>query len=284
MTRWLLMGDPDWAPLRSFEAGLRLIGVDRVEWRNHRESEWSGVDCDAVAIYGLRAQGRDALLHYQARGIPVIVIDHGYMNRVHTYEDFGHGYFQVGVGRLGWTPPAAPADRFESLGIEIQRRAPRPIRRVLIMGQVPHDASHRKTPLQLTECYESLAEEALRMGARSVAYRAHPSPQSAPVQPRIPHDGPQPLASAIAQADLVVSLNSNAGIDAIIAGCPACTLLPSHYDALAYRWPVRLAAATPPPADLITAHLHKLAYAQWTQAEMAEGLPQRFLASIGAIP
>lgn len=284
MTTWLILGDPEWAPLQAFASGLRSFGVDCV-WRDHgNHGTWSDVDCDAVAIYGLRAQGRDILDHFQRRGTPVVVIDHGFMRRVHTINDFPTGHFYVGMNRLGWVPDAAPADRFEALGVTVATRPARPIRRALIMGQVPHDASHRLGPAELTNCYERLADELMHMGARAVAFRPHPSPQSAPVQPAIRRDDLAPLEDAINRADLVVSINSNAGLDAIIAGCPAVTMMVSHYGALAYRWPVRLAAITAPSPAQVTAHLHRLAYAQWTLAEISEGLPQRFLHSIGAIP
>ncbi len=282
MTRWLLIGDPEWAPLSAFADGLRLFGVECV-WADHRSwTHLSHLSADAVAIYGLRAQGRDILEHFAKQQVPVVVIDHGYMKRVHTDRDFADGYFQIGMNRLGWVPPAAPADRFAALGVTVKARQPRPIRRALIMGQVGHDASHRRTPDELRACYEALAQELSHAGARVIAYRAHPLGQD--VRPNLPMDDPRPLDDAIDAADLVVSLNSNAGLDAIIAGCPAVTLMASHYSALAYRWPVRLAAVRPPSVERVTAHLERLAYAQWTAAEMRAGLPHRFLQSLGVIP
>lgn len=280
VSRWLIIGDPGWAPLSAWADGLRLSGVEPF-MVDHRE--WRGaMTADAVAIYGLRGHGRDILDHYKKLSVPVVVIDHGYMKRVQTIANMASGYLQVGIGRLGWVPPHAPADRLAALGIKAQSRAPRQIRRALILGQVGFDASHRRAPDQLVACYERLAEELIAAGARSVAYRGHPL--GADVRPRITLDGMSGIEDAVERADLVVSLNSNAGLDALIAGCPAVTLMDSHYAALAYRWPVRVALIEPPPAQRVTTHLERLAYAQWTVEEIREGLPHRYLQSLGAIP
>lgn len=281
VSRWLIIGDPEWAPLSAWADGLRSFGVEPF-MVDHREWRRADAGADAVAIYGLRAHARDILDHYKAIGAPVVVIDHGYMKRVQTAANMATGYFQIGVGKLGWLPKDAPGDRLAALGIKAKARPPRPIRRAVIMGQVGFDASHRRTPDQLVACYERLAVELIEAGAKSVAYRGHPLGPD--VRPRLTLDGLSDLDDAIERADLVVSLNSNAGLDAIIAGCPAVTLMDSHYDALAYRWPVRVALIEPPPVERVTAHLERLAYAQWTAEEMRQGLPHRYLQSLGVIP
>lgn len=285
MTRWLLIGDPDWAPLAAFAAGLSLIGVDAF-WTPI--NDWARDECDAVAIYGLRHQGQDVVAHYAARGVPVVVIDHGYMKRVNVAADLPTGYLQVGINRLGWVPPQAPRDRFEALGIAPRQRPAKEIRRAVIMGQVPYDASHRLNAAQLTLCYEALYDELRQAGIRNVVFRGHPlaneSESGGGVNPRVPRDGMRPIDDAIRHADLVVSINSNAGLEAIIDGCPAAVLKASHYTEAAYRWPVITSAIEPAPVELVNDLLARLAYAQWTDAEIRAGLPHRFLQSIGAIP
>lgn len=277
--RWLIIGDPDWTPLSAWADGLRSVGVAS-RWT--LINDWAREECDAVAIYGLRFHGRDVLEYYEKRGVPVVVIDHGYMKRVNVAADLPTGYLQVGVNRLGWVPPAAPsADRLNALGVEVRERERKPIRRAVIMGQVPHDASHRMPEARLVQCYEKLYEELQAAGIKNVAFRAHPLGH---VDPKIPKDGMSPCDDAIRRADLVVSLNSNAGLEAIIDGCPAVTLLDGHYSELAYRWPVLPGLIEPPPPARVTSFLERLAYAQWTDAEIREGKPYLFLQSIGAIP
>ena len=280
MALYGLYGQPDLPPLIQFAEGLRKVGHD-FRWRNH--NAWSGETepFHCVVTYGARAQALDLIRHYESKGVPVVVIDHGYMKRVNIREDYLSGHFQVGMGRLGWVPPAAHSDRFETLGVSVCERPERPLRNILILGQVGHDASHRKTPEQLMQGYASIGER-LQSAGMKVRFRGHPLGPD--VKPALPMDGVRLLSDAIADADAVLSLNSNAGLDALVAGCPAIVMLRSHYDEISYRWPVPLQLVKAPPAQQVKAYLHRLAYAQWTAAEMSEGLPQRFLASIGAIP
>jgi hypothetical protein len=283
VARWAIYGDPDSVPLKAWSQGLDRVGASYF-WRDH--SWWSGEaeTADAIAIYGMRAQGRDIVDHYARRGVPIIVLDHGYMKRVNRVQDYERGYFQVSLGKLGWLPNEAPSDRFAELGIEIKTRAPRPIRRAVICGQVPFDASHRLPADGLARLYEALAAQLRQAGVRRVTFRPHPMGEGRQVKPDIEPDGEWTLAESIAGADLIASINSNSGLDAILAGCPAVTLRPSHYGALAYRWPVRLGAIAAPEPARITAHLERLAYAQWTADEIRQGQPHQFLQSIGAIP
>jgi hypothetical protein len=278
-----LYGQAEIAPLQHFADGLERLG-HTVRWRNH--NGWSGETepFDAIVTYGARAQAQDLIRHYEAKNVPTVVIDHGYLKRVFVREDYGHGYFQIGMGRIGWVPTEAPSfDRLDALEISIaERPAPRPIKHALILGQVAFDAQHNKSGPDLQAMYERLAAELVAAGVK-VRYRGHPMGRD--VQPRgIPDDGVRSLADAIADADVVAALNSNAGLDAILAGCPAIVLMRSHYNELAYRWPTLLALIKPPPPARVRSYLKRLAYAQWTAAEMRDGLPQQFLASLGAVP
>ena len=281
MARFALYGQQELVPLQAFAAGLDLLGHDYL-WREHSFWTHAPRDFDAVVIYGLRGQGRDIAKHYADRNIPLIVLDHGYMRRVHVLADYETGYFQIGIGRLGWTPAVAPdAARFESLGVEIKQRDPRPMRRAMIAGQTPFDASHHRTEAQLRMAYTILDEQLRERGLRTT-FRPHPKGQA--VRPPIQPDGIRTLDAALADADLVATINSNSGLDALLAGLPVVTLQPCHYTELSYRWPVPLAVIQPPKPDRLRGFLERLAWAQWTADEMREGLPQTFLASIGAIP
>lgn len=275
-------GQQEIAPLRAFAAGLILRG-HRIAWRDHNFWTGEAESFDAVVIFGLRAQGRDIALHYQRRSVPLVVIDHGYMKRVHRLEDYGTGFFQVGIGRLGWVPSVAPdAARFESLGIEVApRRAYRRPSRALILGQVAWDASHHFSESRLNAAYCGAAGYFEAHGLR-VRFRGHPLASG--VDPGLKPAAGATLAGALADADVVFSLNSNAGLDAIIAGVPAAYALPCHYSELGYRWPVTPDVILPPDPDRVRAFLRRLAWAQWTADEMSEGKPQAFLASLEAIP
>lgn len=274
-------GPEDMVPLRSFAAGLRSAG-HRIAWRDH--NAWSGETekFDAVVIFGLRAQGRDLCAHYHGLGMPIVVIDHGYMRRVHRLEDYDEGYFQVGLARLGWVPPAAPdGDRFAALDVHPQSREPRPLQRLLLLGQVPFDASHHLTEEQLSRFYRQWAAEFEAVGLQ-VTFRGHPLARG--VETGLRTSGIGTLEDALAQADVVASINSNSGLDALLAGLPAVTMQDCHYTSMAYRWPVPVAVIRPPEPARLRNFLERLSYAQWTAAEMRSGLPQAFLRNLGAIP
>lgn len=276
-----IYGQMELAPLRGFAEGLARLGHG-VAWRDHNFWSQDREKFDAIVILGLRLQGRDIAEHYTRLGIPIVVIDHGYMKRVHTLADYDTGYFQVGIGHLGWVPPEAPdGDRFKQLGVEIKSRAPRALRHALIAGQVAFDASHHMTESELAATYVRLGD-AMRAAGLKVSYRGHPLARG--VMPNLPAAPVSTLDEALEEADLLASVNSNAGLDALIAGVPACVLKPCHYIRMAYRWPTPLNMIQPPDPKKLTALLQRLAWAQWTVAEMREGLPQAFLASLGGIP
>src|SRR5690606_38401305 len=77
---------------------------------------------DLVVSYGMRA-GRRVRDAYQAAGVPVVVVDWGYLARVNAPDEHEAGHFQAGLGGLNAVPDfACPADRFDSLGLGIVER------------------------------------------------------------------------------------------------------------------------------------------------------------------
>lgn len=277
-----IYGQMELAPLRAFAEGLARLG-HTVAWRDHNFWSQDREKFDAIVILGLRHQGRDIAAHYTRLGVPIVVIDHGYMKRVHTLADYETGHFQIGIGHLGWVPPgpAPDGERFKQLGVQIKTRAPRPLRHALIAGQVAFDASHHLTEAELVATYTRLGDS-LRAAGLKVSYRGHP--QARGVTPNLPSAPVSTLAEALDEADLLASVNSNAGLDALIAGVPAVVLKPCHYIRMAYRWPTPLDMIRQPDPEKLEAFLQRLAWAQWTVSEMREGLPQAFLASLGGIP
>lgn len=278
---WALYGQTDDVPLTAFSAGLKRHGFT-FEWRDHDKWLAAGTTgFDAVAIHGMRHQGQDIRNLYQSRGVPVVVLDHGYMRRVNVLSDYATGYFQVGLNRLGWVPRAATSsDRFDALDVHVSAAADRPIRKALICGQVEYDASHNLSAAELEATYEELAR-GLEARGLSVSFRGHPAAKL--VRPKIKPDGVRTLAQALDAADIIACLNSNAGLDALIAGKPVIRLRPSHYDPLSYAWPVPLPLVRAPNVARVTEHLVKLAYAQWTATEISRGDALAFLLNSGEL-
>lgn len=283
MLSYAIYGLPELEPLRAFAEGLQSLDR-RIYWRNHNAYAGEVERFDAVVVYGGRPPGDLISERYTAAGKPVVVIDHGYLKRVHRVTDYSHGHFQVGMRRLGWVPNAAPSYRREALGVAAKARQARRVRRILVCGQVAADAQHGLGEAAMIDAYSRLGAS-IRAGGGRPFFRRHPFFQSIgdPDIEQAP-GADSPLSEVLTEFDAVAALNSNAGLEALIEGVPAITTMRSHYDELAYRWPIRLGAIEAPPPARINALLDRIAYAQWTAEEMRRGQPQRYLMELGEIP
>lgn len=216
---------------------------------------------DLVVSYGMRA-GRRVRDAYRAAGVPVVVVDWGYMARVNVKGEYESGHFQVGLERLNSVPPfACPADRFDVLGIEIAAKGGDPDGYVLVCGQVPQDTAHGMS----VEDYVAWLRETVSQYPEAV-YRPHP--RGGVHLPGIEsHTGP--LSEALAGARLVVTWNSNVGHEALLAGVPVVAHGPAAY--------AELAGEALPSLDARREYFHRAAYGQWTLDEMRSGACQRFI-------
>ena len=197
---------------------------------------------DLVVIVGLRGKGADALRDYQARDVPALVVDYGYLSRANAEN--AEGYWQVGLGGLNKIPEfECPSDRFDALGLKINApvggSGP-----AILCGQVVGDAAH---PFD--------TEEKLQAWVESVdhdEYRAHP----------VSSGDAEPLEALLARAGKIITWNSNIGHDALLAGVPVEAHGPAPYAGVALK-------------DR-EAYFARVAYGQWTVQEMEEGLAAAF--------
>lgn len=216
---------------------------------------------DLVISYGMRA-GRRVRDAYRAAGVPVVVVDWGYMARVNVKGEYEGGHFQAGLDRLNSVPPfACPADRFDALGIEIAAKGGDPDGYMLLCGQVPGDAAHGMQ----AGAYIDWLRDVISQYPDAV-YRPHP--RGGVDLPGIESDG-RPLAESLAGARLVVTWNSNVGHEALLAGIPVV----AHGEA-AYA---ELTGEQLPTIEQRRAYFCRAAYGQWTLDEMRSGVCQRFL-------
>lgn len=227
---------------------------------------------DLVFLYSLRSRGADELLTGFARiNVPVVVTDYGYVKRA-CQEAFGGGgaYWQVGIGGLNSIPDlACPGDRFDALGVEIKEKGGDPEGYVLVAGQHDGDPSHGRTDAAGLARW---AEEQCRFWQGQgvpVAFRPHPfSPTIAPDVPGLV-TAPADLDAAIAGARLIVVQTSNLGHDALLAGVPVCaTSEDAPY--------AELSSVDLPSVEERRAYFNRVAYGQWTLAELAAGDWLRF--------
>lgn len=238
MRTGIYISDPDLA--QAVTAGLESIG-DRPVRRSSDYTPGQTESFEQVVVDGLRGAHRDLLADYRVKGVPVIVIDAGYLCR-------DQDYLQVslnGLNRPPNPPYPVPSDRFDALGLSVAESGGDPKGYVLIAAQRPSDASH---------------------GLTANAYRDWLAAQDGKIRP---HPAEQPegstLANDLAGARLLKTYCSNAGIEALLAGVPAVAEAPERA-----AWG-ELSGETLPSIAEREKLFHRLAYGQWTLTEIASG-------------
>lgn len=230
----------------AFAAGLRKHGWEVELVTRYRPA-------DMVVFWGVRLAAEIA--QQKARG-EVVVLERGYLpDRFQMASvSFGGGL----NGRGEFRGPHADPSRWQRLFAPLlQPWRDNAEGEVLIMGQVTGDASIQGVDI---EAFYARAAAAYRALDFTVRYRPHPRGRTLPRAPR-------PLALDLESARFVVTWNSNSAVDAVLAGVPAIAL-----DRGSMAWEVaghelgRL-----PPAPDRAAWAHRLAWCQWSKAEMASG-------------
>lgn len=248
----------------AFSAGLLACG-HRVVWRSASDYKAGEVErFDAVVVTGLRAQGATIRDDYAAQGVPVVVIDYGYMQRVSGVATWQSGHWQAGIGGLN-RPPSfeCPPDRFDALGIAVKARGtPRKGARPLVLGQHVGDPSHGLTEDEMAAWGQWLCD------AHKARWRPHPDSPDVPV--KADRAGGS-LADALAGASVVYTLCSTAGLDAMLAGVPAVATMPDRA-----CWG-ELSGDRLPSVEARRALCARLAYGQWTLDEMRSGQAAAFV-------
>lgn len=235
----------DWQTLE------RLVGGDRVAFAL------------TVGEHSPESAARQMLA---AAGVDTMVLDLGYFRRASGAND-ETGYNQAGWNRIGWLPEGnLPASRWEALelGIEPPREGTGSPKTVLALGQVEGDSQHGLSGEEM---------ESWLYGAAVRVCREHP-PARAKLRPH-PKQGWKPrlrwdrvsagesLEEDLAAADVVITHNSTAGLEALRQGIPVACASRAFYAGVAMQ-------------DRETL-FRKVAWAQWTIDELRDGTALRFL-------
>lgn len=237
----------------ALQAGFEALGW-RTTWRSGQHYQQGQLEnFDAVAVSGCRGNNRDVLRDYTAAGIPAFVIEWGYLKRADVGRD---GYWQLGLGDLGWLPPmACKPDRWRALGLKMAK----PHDGVtVIAGQMIGDASH---PFGDAESMTRWALDAAAQEQGDVLFRPHP--RSAWIAPAGMALDTLPLRESLARAGKVVAWSSNVGNDALLAGCDVRAYGPAIWAGVS--------------RENRREYFHRLAYAQWMLDEIATGEPVDFV-------
>lgn len=222
---------------------------------------------------GMHWQERAARAFLESKGVPLVVLDLGYFKRAKNSTD-RTGYNQVGIGRIGWVPDCeVDSSRWDALGIAdaVEPVTNRP-KNLLILGQVPNDSQHGMNEIQLNRWFEEQSKP-FKDSGYTVTFRPHPLHLrgKAPACDHISTPTLCSLEKALAGCSHVLTYNSTAGLDAILAGIPVVCHESAHYYHIATYGAKYVAR------EFVNEHMHRLAWAQWTCAEIESGAPIRFL-------
>lgn len=275
--------------LESFAEGVRRAGDDVVLCRRARY-----VPCDVAVLFGSWKE-KDSRHHRAKRRVieahpgRVVVIETPLLGRRIIDE---HPYFRIALDHFlydeaEFANQGCREDRWlrmkEEFGLEL-----RPWRRkgdhVLVLLQLVGDASLRGT--DILEWARVTAGEIRRHTERRIVVRPHPQFSKRTIRQldafrvSIPdttllHPLKTTLEEDLEGCWACVSFTSGGAIEAAIAGVPVFTLDPGNL-----AWPVGnqdLSRIEIPDLPDRSQWLYDLAYAQWSPAEMATGLPWRRL-------
>lgn len=265
--RVVVYGRESLGALGFLSRGLEAAGC-RLEFREDRGAYRRGLEdverFDLAMTDGVRGPMGEMLEDALETGVPVIVTDLGFVRR-------DLAYFQVGIDRLNWLPPfECPGDRWEALEVEPQER--KSGRDILIAGQKPGDGSHGLEAPELVSIYQRWIEEIREFTRRRIVFRPHPKAFGMAIN-GVYNDMPTDsrnggLAGAIGRAHAVVTINSTAGTDALLAGKPVYCEPSAQYAALANHGFESISDPYFPDRETRIDHFHRVAYAQWTPFEL----------------
>lgn len=246
--------------------GFKKLGIHFALAESVESLEWfernSNLKC---AVRGGMSPADDEVAGWcESRGCPVLVTDLGYLNRAN--RDGEAGYYQLGLGRIGWTPETSPhGGRLAQLGIELKPYVESG-GDVLVLGQMPGDTQHRLDEDELSLFYLE-AVESIGEAAGRVVWRPHPrcADMASPDPAWIRDEGT--LQEALATASIVVTYNSTAGLEAIAEGRRVVCAPEAHYAPLAGQ----------ADQEERRGHFERLSWAQWTLKEFRSGEALRFV-------
>lgn len=197
-------------------------------------------------------------------------------------DPFAH--YRIGLGGFpddgGLALAPYVSNRWQIMADRLGLSEPKPYRmsgrHILVVGQVPGDASLRGIDIQawILACCTELR----KLTDREIRVRPHPLARgfvSAALNSRLAalgvgiEDVSLPFAQSLSEAWSVVTYSSGAAIDALLSGVPAIALSPASF-----AWEVtdhRLDCAVEPTLYDREEWLGKIAAAQWFESEIASG-------------
>lgn len=237
----------------AFGAGLKRHG-----WRV--TSAPRPLPCDLLVLWGVRRREWIAAQRHAAGRMSVCILERGYVADRFAWTSVSFGGLLN--GRAEFRGPFEDPSRWDKYFSHLMHPWRSSGEYALIMEQIPGDTA--VFGVNLPDFYH----RAKAAFARQMAVRVRPHPNLSPRQ------GKENIVSALRSlardldgAKVVVTWNSNSGVDAVLAGVPTIAI-----DRGSMAWDVtgHNLAAIPPTPDR-TAWAHRIAWCQYSRDEMESG-------------
>lgn len=228
--------------------GLKKYGVEaKVHWNLQPKVK-------NVACWGWR---KGEVL--RAHGYNVLVFERAYLGDRFYWTSIGWNGLN---GRADFClPDKVSADRFrDNFELKPWKKNGE---KIIVMGQLRGDMSLQG--LDLTEFYERWARELELRYNKPVFFKEHPTKPHMNFNPRIPRYKGN-LEEALSEAFLVVTYNSNSGVDAVVNGIPALS-----FDKGSMAYSVTGHTINDRITPVREEWAYKLAHCQWTPKEIENG-------------
>lgn len=241
---------------QALQEGLAAIGIPSQRTTTHARVTVG----ETVACWGWR-YGRQ----YREAGAHVLVMERGYVGDRFAWTSIGWNGLN---GRA--TFPTAPEDggaRFHKHHGHLLKPWRTDGDYVLLIGQVPGDASLRGRDLR--PWYAHMARRAREAYGMPVMFRPHPQAYKRGGVFTVPGASMQhgSLQEGLTRAAVVVSYNSNATVDAVLAGVPT---IATDEGSMAYEMCAHDIGQPLMRPDR-ERWAHQLAWKQWTLLEISSG-------------
>lgn len=238
----------------AFAEGMRRHGV---HVRRLHRSDYS-FDVDVLLVWSIRNRGMIRRQQQAGRDYLVLELPYWGARNAQALHMASVGWNGLN-GRADFNNQGMPGNRWARYGVEVQPwKADGEY--ALLIGQCMGDMSHAHADIE--KFYRRMADT----WAAPLYFRHHPLGKWEGIRKTSIKALGGSLSEALDGARVVVTFNSNAGVDAAMAGVPVYA-----GDEGSMAWPVASHACN----DIIrpdrTQWLHDLAYCQWTLDEMASG-------------
>jgi len=234
-----------------------------------------GIIWGIPSIYKKNTENRKRIhdLH-RTNKIPLLVIELGFLRR-NEYYSIGYNSI-VGFGYYG--EENMPSDRFEKLNVKVKKyvKSNDPDKYILLCGQVYNDTQLQH--VNYKKWLEWVVTEIKKYTKRKIVYRPHPvyrkKSKDWKLNGVINSDSlKKKLEEEMKNAHVIISFNSNSILDAMIEGIPFFSFDRgsviydiSNHDLSSVENP------SFPNDEIRMQRLYNIAYYQWNQDEIRQGL------------